>query len=216
MSLIGQVISFFPLLHILAIVLAVTALSWAGFFAGLILLIFAIYGLPVLVFRLHQWIWPIQDSEVDLAAKGYAPWWGTYKLQCIFIGCPALEALLRMIPGAFSFWLRLWGSQVGKRIVWTPKFSILDRSFLQIGDDCVLGHDVQILTHFIRRSESGKMLLYLKTVKIGDRVMIGAASRLGPGATLESKVKLHILTDVYPGARVASSHKPVDREIIRV
>jgi len=83
-----------------------------------------------------------------------------------------------MVPGVYSLWLRLWGSRVGKLTYWAPGTVILDRGFLDIGDNVVFGAGVRLNPHVMEND------LRLARVKIGDGAMIGGYSLLTAGTEI--------------------------------
>src|SRR5262249_28318299 len=91
-----------------------------------------LYPLPAARFRVHDLLWPLVEGRSRLDAPGYSPWWGGHQFQVMYTAFPALEAALRLVPGAYSAWLRLWGSRIGRRVHWTPRVEITDRSLLEV------------------------------------------------------------------------------------
>ena len=200
MTLLSKILSFFP-----AVILLLTGGSIINFARSPGLLsaftvLFSIYGIPVLVYRLHQWKYPLQEGVSYLRRKQYNPWWGSHQIQVIYIAIPALEALLRLIPGVFSAWLRLWGAKVGQNVYWTPGLEIADRPLLEIGDRVVIGHRVGIYSHIIKPRKQD-LILYVKKVKIGNDVFVGAGSHLAPGAVIEDGVYIPAATNLYPNQK---------------
>jgi hypothetical protein len=78
-------------------------------------LLVVLYLVPVATYRLHDALWPLVEGSSRIDAPGYAPWWGGHQCQLMYSAFPALEAALRLVPGLYSGWLRLWGSRVGLR-----------------------------------------------------------------------------------------------------
>lgn len=201
MTLLSKILSFFP-----ALVLLLTGGSFI-FFAhspgifSILSILFSLYGLPVLVYRLYHWKYPVQEGISYLVGKEYSSWWGSHQIQVIYIAIPALEAVLRLIPGLFSAWLRLWGAKVGKNVYWTPGLEIADRGFLEIGDRVVMGHKVGLSSHIIKPRKQN-LMLYVKKVKIGNDVFVGASSLLGPGTVIEDGISLPITTSLYLNQKV--------------
>jgi hypothetical protein len=197
MTVLSQILSFFPTLH--------GGLIAASFFGCVIYpswstgitFLFFVYGFPLCVFRLVNVFVPLQEGEFHLDKKCYSPWWGAYQIQSTFIAIPWLESILRNVPGLFSLWLRLWGSKVGKSVHWTPIVEIADRSLLTIGDAVIFGYKVECYGHIVT-PKNGCLLLYVKRIIIEKGVFLGAGSRLGPGVKIESGARIPLLTDCYP------------------
>lgn len=201
MTLLSQILLLFPAIILLFIGGSLIYFAHSpGIFSALTIL-FSLYGLPVFIYRLHQWIYPIKEGISYLQGKEYSPWWGSHQIQVIYIAIPALEAVLRLIPGVFSGWLRLWGAKIGQNVYWTPGLEIADRGLLEIGDRVVIGHRVGIYSHVIKPRKQD-LMLYVKKVKIGNDVFIGAGSNLAPGVTIENGVYLPVTTNLYPNQKV--------------
>lgn len=196
MSPAGRLLTFFPALVIACAAACVVAAIVTRSPLWLLALLFSIYGLPLLVFRAINLIRPLREGRSYLDGPRYSPWWGSHNIQRLYIAFPPLESLLQLIPGAFSLWLRLWGSRVGKRVYWTPRVEIADRSLLDIGDDVVFAHKVECYAHAIK-PRRGRLILYVRRIRIGSRVFVGAGTRIGPGARVGSDTFVPILTDVY-------------------
>ncbi|MGA9772634.1 MAG: acyl transferase [Blastocatellia bacterium] len=196
MSAMGRAISFYP-----AVILSLLAATgfWFAFRPTPIqpvILVLIVYLLPPLTLRLHEIFFPLGEGLSKLSEPKYSHWWGAHQIQLIYIALPQLEALLRLVPGLYSAWLRLWGSRIGRKVYWTPNVEITDRSLLEIGDGVVFGHHCKLLGHAIK-PRGGAVLLYLRRIHIGRDVFIGAGSRIGPGAVINDGSYLPVLTDVY-------------------
>ncbi len=198
MTLGGKLVGLFPgFLLVLVLGNLLWLVTAASPLAGLCLG-FVTYVLPPLAHRLHGLFWPLVEGASRLDAPDYAPWWASHNFQTIYEALPFLERVLRLLPGCYSAWLRLWGSQVGRRVYWTPAVEISDRGLLRIGDDVVFGHKVACYGHLIRVRD-GQMRLTVHRISIGDRVFIGAGSRLGPGASIADDTVVPLLTDIGVG-----------------
>lgn len=198
MTLGGKLVGLFPTVLLL---LALGALVWmvadpSPFAAAF--LVFSIYFVPPLAHRLHGLIRPLEEGVCRLDAPHYSPWWASHKFQSIYEALPFLERVLRLLPGCYSAWLRIWGSEVGRRVYWAPTVEITDRSLITIGDDVVFGHRAACYGHLIR-IKNGEMRLTVRRIRIGDRVFIGAGSRLGPGARIADDTVVPLLTDIGVG-----------------
>jgi hypothetical protein len=197
MTLLSTFLAFFP-----AVVLIVTGafcywLWLAPSIFGIMAIVLSLYGLPVFVHRLHNYFYPIPAGISYLRGNQYSPWWGSHQIQCIYIAFPALETLLRLIPGVFSMWLRLWGAQIGQGVYWTPHLELADRSLLEVGDRVVFGHRLTLFAHVIKPKKND-LMLYVKKIRIGHDVFLGAGSCLGPGVNIKDGTYLPILTNLYP------------------
>ncbi|HEY9862081.1 MAG TPA: hypothetical protein V6D16_21480 [Candidatus Obscuribacterales bacterium] len=164
-------------------------------------LLFSLYGLPLLIYRIHARFYPVSEGISYLQGKEYSPWWGSHQIQSIYIAFPALETVLRLIPGAFSLWLRLWGSKVGTGVYWTPHLEIADRGLLEIGDRVIFGHQVGLYPHIIKPRKQD-LMLYVKKIKIGDGVFLGAWNHIGPGVVVQSGTYIPVFTHVYPNQTI--------------
>lgn len=210
MTLLSKSLSFFPGLTLAVAMLSLGYSLWAHSFWGLLLWIFSLYGLPVLAYRLHRRMYPLEPGISYLQGGDYSPWWGSHQFQLIYIAFPALETLLRLIPGLFSVWLRLWGAEVGKRVYWTPALEIADRGLLAIGDDVVFGQQVGLYSHIIKPRRDN-LMLYLKPITIEDGSFIGAGSYIGPGATITAGSFLAAGSEIYPNGTIAAGQDAVSQ-----
>ena len=201
MTVISKILSFFPTFILLLTGAAIIYLVYSPNIFSILAVLLSIYGLPVLVYRLHEWVYPVREGISYLLGKEYSPWWGSHQIQVIYIAIPVLEALLRLIPGVFSCWLRLWGAKVGRDVYWTTRLEIADRSLLEIGDRVVVGHGVGIYCHIIKPRKQN-LMLYVKKVKIGSNVFVGAGSNLAPGVVIADSSYLPAATKLYPNQKV--------------
>jgi hypothetical protein len=163
-------------------------------------LLFSLYGLPVLTYAIHNRFYPLR-SGISYLGDGYSPWWGSHQIQAIYIALPALESWMRLVPGLFSAWLRLWGAQIGRQVYWTPGLEIADRGLLEVGDQVVFGQRVGLYAHVIKpvvRSCRPDLLLYLKPITIGTGAFVGAGSDLAAGAVVLPGAFLPAASRVYP------------------
>lgn len=128
----------------------------------------------------------LPSGEIAVPSDAFFRWWTTWQLQTVFNRLPWIEELLRLIPGTYSAWLRLWGANIGRLTLWSPGVRIFDRPLLDIGDDVVLGIDTRIVGHFGGLDAVGRSTFTLGLITIGDRCVIGASALLAPGVTLES------------------------------
>lgn len=184
MTPLSTLLSFFPAFVMLMAAASFLWICIAPGFASVGALIFSLYGLPLLTYLMHRYFYPIEEGISYLIGEKYSPWWGSHQIQGIYIAFPVLENLLRLIPGAFSAWLRLWGAQVGRNVYWNPGIVILDRGLIEIGDNSIIGYRVEMSCHIIKPKKEN-LMLYIKKLKIGSNVFLGSASSVGPGVVIE-------------------------------
>ena len=206
MTLRARIFGLFPAGWMASVVGSAATAALDPGLATAVLLIAVVYLLPVACFRVHEALWPLAEGFSRLDTPEYSPWWGGHQFQVVYSAFPALEAALRIVPGAYSAWLRLWGSRVGRRVYWTPRVDITDRSLLDVGDDVVFGHLVACYAHLVKRQPDG-VVLYVRRIQVGCGVLLGAACRLGPGVRIDDGVSLEIRTDVLPGRHVQADSR---------
>jgi hypothetical protein len=175
--------NYIPLLHLL---LVGCALFVPGLGAGWRICLGAafLYLLPPLLARCILVLFPIRRQRIPIPSRDYFVWWYLLNLQMVFCRLPFLEELLRLIPGAYSLWLRLWGSRIGAFTYWAAGLRILDRSFLEIGNGVAFGAGVRLNPHVIAENADGELELILARVKIGDRALIGGYALLTAGTRI--------------------------------
>jgi hypothetical protein len=201
MTVRGQLMALFPGLTLGLIVASAAGCVVAPAWWTFLLLVFALYGFPLACFRLHQLAAPLREGWCALEDKVYIPWWGTYQIQQLYAALPWLEAPLRLVPGLYSAWLRLWGSRIGSGVFWPPEILISDRSLLEIGDGVVIGSRCELYAHMIVRRRAA-LQLYVSPIRIGDGVLIGAHTGIGPGAKIAPGTFLRVESRIFPNQRV--------------
>jgi hypothetical protein len=197
MTAAGFLVSLFPLGLVAGAIACVVWLAAAPSVLPVCALLALLYVLPVVAFRLHQLVAPLRAGGSRLDGKTYVPWWGGHQIQLIYIAVPQLEAILRMVPGLYSLWLRAWGSRIGRRVHWTPQIEVTDRSLLDVGDGVIFGHRAVLFGHVIRHGKQ-HLLLYVRKVTIGEGAFVGAGSAISPGAVIRPGVRLDAEARVYP------------------
>ncbi|MGF1675550.1 MAG: acyltransferase [Rivularia sp. (in: cyanobacteria)] len=197
MTLISTILAFFPAAVMLMGFLSFLWICDSPGIFSVATFIFSLYGFPLLIYKIHNHFYPIEEGISYLQGKEYSPWWGSHQIQAIYITFDFLESVLRLIPGAFSLWLRLWGAKVGQNVYWTPKLQIADRSLIEIGDNVIFGQSCGILSHAIKPKKDN-LMLYVKKVKIGNSAFIGAGSYLAPGVTIKDEIFVPADSRLYP------------------
>jgi acetyltransferase-like isoleucine patch superfamily enzyme len=198
-----QIAALFPAIHMTLVLWALVrvvgspdALSLAG-------LVGAIYAFPLAGWRIFSLFFPLANgvSYVGRLEKGGNGWLIANRLQMFFIAFPVFERALMLVPEAFSFWLRLWGSKVGHGVFWSPGVQVFDRAALDIGDFVIFGNDVTLSGHIVKRRRN-RILVYYKPVTIGHRSLVGYASHIAPGVNVGARAQIEAGTRVYPNERV--------------
>ncbi|MEL7355487.1 MAG: acyl transferase [Cyanobacteria bacterium J06560_6] len=206
MTLLSRLLAFFPGLVIgLAIASFLwlcTSTTWLILLLRFSLLLFVLYGLPLVTYRLHNRFYKISEGISYLKGEQYSPWWGAHQIQSVYIAFPALETALRMLPGVFSAWLRLWGAQIGKQVYWGSIGEIADRGLLRVGDGVLIGHRVGLYAHIIKPKRDN-LLLYVKTIEIGEGAFVGSGSSIGAGVVITPGAYLESCSEVYPNKTVS-------------
>ena len=164
--------------------------------------------LPPLIVRASQRMKPT-EQECVVGSGAFLRWWWRSQWQVVFNRLPMLEELLRLVPGLYSQWLRLWGSKVGRFVYWTPGLRVLDRQFLCLGDQCRFGANVSLNPHVIGpHPTTGEHTLLVAPVAVGARATVGGESILTAGAwvaddeTSPPKVAFRPFTGWRDGRRV--------------
>lgn len=176
-------LNFIPLFH-LATVICLGFFFPTSWPARVLLGAAALYLAPPAAALMVRKLWRIDEGRIAFGSRGFFAWWALLQLQMIFCRLPILEESLRLLPGVYSAWLRLWGARIGRLTFWSPGTLILDRPYLQVGDDVIFGAGVRINPHVFARSPAGDFELLLGTVKIGDRARVGGYSLLAAGAEI--------------------------------
>ena len=202
-----------PLLHFL-LCLAPLVLWLTGTFAahGLWLVPIALYLLPPLVVRATLLLARPREGRIAVTAPGFLVWWFTAQWQVLFVRLPATEELLRLIPGAYSMWLRLWGARIGSLVYWAPGVAILDRPFLHIGRRVVFGMGVRVNPHVIAPLPEGDVGLHLATIEIGDGALIGGYSLLLPGSSVPAGAVTRPFRTLRPLDSTPNSQPPTPKD----
>lgn len=205
--LLVMALNYIPLFHAAAI-LVVGLWPWTGVRWRIIAALAVLYVLPALAGRIIVKGFPIRFGILKLGSADFFKWWALLNVQMIFCRLPILEEIMRIVPTVYSAWLRLWGSKIGRLVFWAPGTLIVDRSFVEVGDDVLFGMGVQVVPHLMIRNENGENEVLLAPVKIGHRVVVGGLSLLGPGSEIASdeatgaRLLLHPFSKWRGGRRV--------------
>ena len=128
--LVWLLISFLPLV-ILTIQISFFLIHWSIGLVGL-------YLVPPLFSTFIIKLFKVRPGRFSAKSKEFFGWYLSNQFQILFMRVPSLEEALRFVPRLYSFWLRLWGSQIGKSVTWSPGVIIVDRPFVSVGDYAII------------------------------------------------------------------------------
>lgn len=203
---------FVPLLFMAAWAVGIVAFirepSILRFFVGFAV----IYLVPPLSYRAIAPLFPIKTGTSRLGRDQPPSGWAVaHRFQILFSVFEDLERILRVIPGAYSFWLRLWGSKIGKRVYWTPHTRVGDRTHFVIGNDVFIGNASYLSPHIVKRKPDGFLLL-IRPIVLEDGALVGTHSMLGPGTHAKAGQHLEPFTLAMNGKfrkfEIADEDKP--------
>jgi len=175
--------NYIPILHVL-LTACTLCVPWATLGWRIAAALTVLYMMPPVLARCILSIRPIREERIRMPSRDYFTWWILLNLQVVFCRLPFLEELMRLIPCAYSAWLRLWGARVGSFTYWAAGLQILDRGFLDIGDGVVFGAGVRLNPHVIVENDDGRMELLLARIRIGHRALIGGYALLTAGTRI--------------------------------
>lgn len=206
-------INCLPFMHGVAVIVTI-AMGWAPWGWRVAAALAVLYLFPALLARTVLLVSPFSEGRIPVGSRPFFTWWLLANLQMLFCRLPFLEEILRLVPGLYSFWLRLWGARIGRLTYWGAGLRILDRSFLRIGDDVIFGAAVRLNPHVLSRNEKGEMELILASVVVGDRAMVGGYCLLTAGTEIapDESTRACLLSPPFShwenGRRVNPGRKP--------
>jgi acetyltransferase-like isoleucine patch superfamily enzyme len=142
----------------------------------------------------------------DIGTEGIDGWVVAMRLQSLFMAIDVFESVLIAVPGLFSFWLRCWGSKVGKGVVWTPHCKVYDRYLVDIGDDVIVGTKAIISTHAVIKRK-GRIKVFCKKIHIGKGTVIGGEVLIGPGANIGENCQVNARSIIWVNETIADNTK---------
>jgi hypothetical protein len=162
-----------------------------------------LYIVPPIVVRVVTRLWPLPRGKVPVASPGFLAWWFTAQWQVLFTRLTFFEETLRLFPGLYSTWLRLWGARVGGLVYWSPGLVILDRPLVEVGSRVVFGAGVRLNPHVLMPGDDGRPTLAIAPIRIGSDVMVGGYGLLLAGVTVEDGASTPPLRAVAPFTHVS-------------
>lgn len=215
MTAADRLFSYFPLMMTAAAFAALALLAaWPSLWT-IVLLIFVLYLFPPMFQRImFRWA-PLKTGIACIDGRKFCPWLASHHIQAFYDALPYLESLLRVFPGFYSMWLRMWGSRVGYGVEWPVRMDILDRGLMDIGNRVVFSRRVELGAHARKKTEGGRSRVLVRTVRIGSYAFLGPRVRVGAGASVPSNASVPELTvvgvnEVFGDA--VRHHEPVEAE----
>jgi hypothetical protein len=209
MSRVNRLFSYFPLLLTIAAFSALGVFAaWPNGWSGA-LVVFVVYLLAPMVQRIMLRWAPLKPGVIAISHRRFCSWLASHHIQAFYDALPYLESLLRVIPGFYSMWLRMWGSRIGYGVEWPVRMDVLDRDMMDIGNRVVFAREVELSAHVRQKAEAGLRVL-VRPVRVGGHSFIGAGVRMGPGAVAPNDSNMPALTvvDVNETYGQAKRHHP--------
>lgn len=197
MTIAAKLITLFPIIHLSLTLSQIYYFANRGNFYYLLSSLFCLYLLPILLKRIHDIFFKVKTGDSDIFAKSYCPWWTNHQLQMLYMSFPFIETAIRLIPGAYSLWLRLWGANIGKNVYWTPGVVIYDRDLLAIGDHCIIGEKALFVSHIIS-PKNGRGILTTEVIRVENNAFVGAGTVLSHGCLIKEGALLKAGSELYP------------------
>lgn len=190
MTAADRLFSYFPLLMTALLLIALGFFAqWPSLWSAAFVL-FVIYVVPPTVQRVMLRWSALKQGVNEIDGSTFSPWLATHHIQAMYDALPFLESLLRVTPGFYSMWLRMWGSRVGYGVEWPVRMDVLDRSLMDIGNRVVFAREVELAAHVRKKTDGGRQRVLVRTVRIGSYAFIGAGSRVGAGASVPSNASV--------------------------
>jgi len=160
-------------------------------------LLFSIYLLPPLLYRISSLIIPIKIGTQKFGPKEEpSGWMVAHRIQMIYMIIPFFERALNSLPEIYSIWLRLWGSKIGRMVYWAPDVVLLDRTHLNIGSHNFIGGS-KLSSHIAIPRTDGSLEIVFEPIHIGSKVFIATQCNIGPGTKIKDKEFLKIMTQTF-------------------
>lgn len=182
-------LNYLPLLQLCGGVAVCSAASAQWPVRGALMLAW-IYLLPPLVSRLSLALWGRPGGRVHADSRDYRVWWFLTQWQMVFNRLPALEELLRLVPGLYAAWIWLWGGSLSPFSFVGPGLIVTDRYLLDVRRGAVLGMKSALIGHTAVREEDGRFVVILAAPVVERDAMLSGGAAIGPGAVLRAGHRL--------------------------
>lgn len=178
--------------------LAMNYLPAAIILAGLALVLSLPFGWVERFFLFFAWIYlfpPLAGRMVlamagesrgtfAMSDRGYRVWWMLTQLQMVFNRLPALDEVLRLVPGLYPLWIGLWGGRLSPFAFVGPGVVITDRHCVEVRRGALLGAKAALAGHMALRGADGRWQVVVAAPVVEEHAIMGGDSGLGPGARL--------------------------------
>lgn len=154
--------------------------------------------LPPLLCRLVHGLWPVEGRHVVSSAAARR-WWWLQQLQMPFNRLPLFEETMRLVPGLYQAWLRLWGARVSLLCVFAPHVVVTDRQLLEVGRGAVIGDGCHFSPHAVLRE--GEWSILIASIRVGNGSLVGARAVLGPGVIIADDQQVTATQGMPPFSR---------------
>jgi hypothetical protein len=177
-------LNLIPFLH--AAVCAACAIWINGNAWKLVGFLLSLYVLPPLAVRLTLALAGRPEGLLHQHSRGFLVWWWATQWQTVFNRLPWLEELLRLVPGLYPLWIRLWGGQMSLQTYVAPGAQIVDRWAVQVQAGAVLGLRCVLAGHLGTRDVAGRAVVIVAAPCVQAHAIVGGFAMLGPGAVLRA------------------------------
>jgi hypothetical protein len=178
-----------PFLHAASGLLAAFTLAeTAGARAALLLA--WIYVLPPLAARVTLTLFGRPAGRLTQDMRAYKVWWFLTQVQTLFNRLPVLEELLRLVPGLYPLWIKLWGGGLSPFAYVGPGVIITDRWLVNVARGAVLGWNSALAGHMVIRDAAGRFVVVVAAPCVEAEAILGGGAALGPGAALRAGASL--------------------------
>lgn len=194
---------FYPAAQTILILKQIHTFFFNPTFTQGLYLFFLIYLLSPLLYRLISLYIPIKTGKTKFGPE-HEPsgWMIAHRLQMIYYMFPFLESFLNSLPGVYSNWLRLWGSNIGRLVYWAPDVKIYDRTHLTVGDRTFVGGSL-LSCHLAIPKTDGTIEIFFSPITIGAQVFVSTQSNIGPGTQIQDKEFIKIQTQTMGKKKVS-------------
>jgi hypothetical protein len=177
-------LNYLPLTQIVLGAVGIWALS--DFVASMVLFAVSwIFLLPPLVCRLaFSLVGVPRGMGLTQDSPAYKVWWFSHQWQAVFNRLPWIEEILRLVPGLYSVWIKLWGGNASTMVYWSPGCIVIDRPLIIVEPFAVIGGHAGLAGHLGRIADDGSYRVDIAAPRVGAGAIMGAGSALGPGTEL--------------------------------